>query len=46
MVLEKFNWQLRKVTKSNRDFISDDALMKQTDLAAMRIGDKMTMPIS
>lgn len=43
--IENFNRHLRKVTKTESAFVSDDALMKILYLTTMSIVDKWTMPI-
>jgi transposase-like protein len=43
--IENFNRQLRKVTKTNGAFVSDDSLLKQLYLVTMRVTDKWTMPM-
>lgn len=44
-VVENFNRQLRKVTKTKSAFVSDDAMLKQLYLVTMQVTDKWTMPI-
>lgn len=43
--IEKFNRQLRKVTRTKGAFASDDALLKQLYLVTAQTTDKWTMPI-
>lgn len=44
-VIENYNRQLRKVTKTRSAFVSADALMKILNLATMSIKGKWTLPI-
>ena len=44
-VIENFNRQLRKVTKTKSAFVSDNALLKILYLTTMQIVDKWSMPI-
>ena len=44
-IVESYNRQLRKVTKSKSNFPSDEALMKMLYLATMDISKKWTQPI-